>query len=50
MGDSSMITERRVIEMMTKVPPKYPIYGSRLDYEVTSIFKGTIKCKSRQTE
>jgi len=45
-----MITKRRMIEMMTEVLPKCPICGSRLGYEVTSVFKGTIKCKSCQAE
>lgn len=45
-----MITEKRIIKMMIEALPRCPVCGSNIGYEVVSVFKGAVKCKSCQTE
>ncbi len=45
-----MITEKHIMEMMIEALPRCPICGSSIGYEVVSVFKGAVKCKSCQAE
>lgn len=45
-----MASRKEIIELMVGTFPRCPICGSGSGYDVTSIFKGNVQCKSCQAE
>ena len=45
-----MVSEERIKELMTESLPKCPLCGSDSGYNVTSVFKGSVQCKSCKSE